>query len=86
MFVVLHSSDKQAEAYVTMQVYEELLGKEEVERRRKAKEDEMFENLFGQWDEDFMDLQEPENEEPAVVVPQKQPMVGMANIFSLFDF
>ena len=30
--------------------------------------------------------QEPENEEPAVVVPQKQPMVGMANIFSLFDF
>ena len=49
MFDVLHSSDKQAEAYVTMQVYEELLGKEEVERRRKAKEDEMFENLFGQW-------------------------------------
>ena len=86
MFDVLHSSDKQAEAYVTMQVYEELLGKEEVERRRKAKEDEMFENLFGQWDEDFMDLQEPENEEPAVVVPQKQPMAGMANIFSLFDF
>ena len=33
------------------------------------------------WDEDFMDLQEPENEEPAVVVPQKQPMAGMANIF-----
>ena len=66
--------------------FEELLGKEEVERRRKAKEDEMFENLFGQWDEDFMDLQEPENEEPAVVVPQKQPMAGMANIFSLFDF
>ena len=32
------------------------------------------------------DLQEPENEEPAVVVPQKQPMAGMANIFSLFDF
>ena len=86
MFDVLHSSDKQAEAYVTMQVYEELLGKEEVERRRKAKEDEMFENLFGQWDEDFMDLQEPENEEPAVVVPQKQPMAGMANFFSLFDF
>ena len=47
--------------------------KEEVERRRKAKEDEMFENLFGQWDEDFMDLQEPENEEPAVVVPQSSP-------------
>ena len=63
-----------------------LLGKEEVERRKKAKEDELFENLFGQWDEDFMDLQEPENEEPAVVVPQKQPMAGMANIFSLFDF
>lgn len=86
MFDVLHSSDKQAESYVTMQVYEELLGKEEVERRKKAKEDELFENLFGQWDEDFMDLQEPENEEPAVVVPQKQPMAGMANIFSLFDF
>lgn len=34
----------------------------------------MFENLFGQWDEDFMDLQEPENEELAVTVPQKQPM------------
>ena len=61
MFDVLHSSDKQAESYVTMQVYEELLGKEEVERRKKAKEDELFENLFGQWDEDFMDLQEPEN-------------------------
>lgn len=86
MFDVLHSSDKQAESYVTMQVYEELLGKEEVERRKKAKEDEMFENLFGQWDEDFMDLQEPGNEEPAVVVAQKQPKAGMANIFSLFDF
>ena len=37
MFDVLHSSDKQAESYVTMQVYEELLGKEEVERRKKQR-------------------------------------------------
>ena len=86
MFDVLHSSDKQAESYVTMQVYEELLGKEEVERRKKAKEDELFENLFSPVGWFYGSAGAGKQREPAVVVPQKQPMAGMANIFSLFDF
>lgn len=86
MFDVLHSSDTRKEAFVTMKVFEELLGKEEIERRRKKREDELFENLFGQWDEEFMEPEDRVSEVSPEPIQVKKSIPRTTNIFSLFDF